>query len=155
MQLTPRVRPNAVTNRPGSGTRESGISPSKGGRFLAYELRPIAPPGALIFWSPAPLTERTTPRPAFVIGPAFFSTLFERTMRSISIARMEKPRPRSAGLLRFGRSLSSGASVSVGALFCRLVQLDLTHADSASTFVVGWRVQARDRSFPRTTRIPV
>ena len=64
--------------------------------------------GALIFWSPAPLTERATPRPAFVTRPALFSTLFDRTMRSMSIERMEKPRPRSAGLLRFHGGTSDG-----------------------------------------------
>ena len=56
---------------------------------------------APLFFGRPRLTEGTTPRPAFVIKPAIFSTLFERTMRSLSIARMEKPRPRSAGLLRF------------------------------------------------------
>jgi hypothetical protein len=34
LTTNPRVRPNAVKNRPGSGTQE-GINPSKGGRFLA------------------------------------------------------------------------------------------------------------------------
>ena len=44
MGTNPRVRPNAVKSRPRSGTHKSGNSPSKDGRFLACELRPIAPP---------------------------------------------------------------------------------------------------------------
>jgi hypothetical protein len=40
----PPSAPKRGKKWPGSGTHESGISPSKGGRFLACELRPIAPP---------------------------------------------------------------------------------------------------------------
>jgi hypothetical protein len=72
----PPSAPRRGKKWPGSGTHESGISPSKGGRFLACELRPIAPP-----------TSRSKHFTAFsgayrLAGSTLLPTMCERSRRS-------------------------------------------------------------------------